>query len=420
MVIDVLERSFYPLYLHSNEFKRFVQFQKFIRDTKKGVTLKDFKRIALLGKGAFGRVVAVMKKDSKSLFAMKEIPKVLLRRKRSCWMVKNEKAALSKMRSPFVLGLNYAFQSRGGVHLVFEMCTGGNLRQYLEKEGPLRLAHAQFYTAEVLLGLEHIHSQGYIYRDLKPSNVLLTEAGHCKIADLGLVIEQSEACAVAASDQRRLEAGTPGYWSPEVMSGGVQRCASDFWSLGVLAYNMLFAKDRVARKDTAHKHVVATVEIPEGVDEKAKDFLLRLLTVDQAKRMGAKGAEEIKSHSFLNRVSWGKLAQLEIAPPFTPKEEPLTLVSDFTCRKFPPVLRETMKERETFAACRFKNEYERVEEIVNALRYEKTRSKCVEEIENTYGDEKITSTKAKRRVYPKLRILHLDNRVLRKNTAFYH
>eukprot|EP00466_Bigelowiella_natans_P011598 jgi/Bigna1/42514/e_gw1.65.43.1 len=333
----------------------------------KKVTLKDFTRVKMLGKGGFGRVVAVKKKDSKSLFAMKEIPKTLIREKNLGWLVKNEMTALSRMRCPFALNLNYAFQSTQALHLVFEMCSGGDLLQHLEKAA-FSLPRARFYAAEVILGLQHIHDHGYLYRDLKPSNVLLTESGHCKITDLGLVIElpKNGKCI-------RHSAGTPGCWSPEIMSRLPLGKTTDYWTLGVLVYTMLYArsipdplKPFRGKQDPKQERIVAKVVYPEDIDQDARDLISKLLKVKPEERLGHGGVQDIKNHPFFAVIDWAKLANMEIKSPFIPRPKPVR-TTKIKCSKF-HTLNESKVERDLYKSFQFKNENEYTEEIVEAIR----------------------------------------------------
>uniref|UniRef100_A0A7S3YHI2 Protein kinase domain-containing protein n=1 Tax=Lotharella globosa TaxID=91324 RepID=A0A7S3YHI2_9EUKA len=346
--------SFYTPFLKSKYFVRFVQFMEYSR---RQIKPGDLQSLAPLGQGAFGRVVAVEKRDTRALFAMKEIPKSVLRKHKTGWMCLNEMQLLSRTKSPFVLSLKYSFHSERAVHLVFEMCMGGDLRQYLEK-GAFDLKRTTFYVAEILLGIDHIHSLEYCYRDLKPSNILLTQTGHCKISDLGLVVRLPKPPKVL-----KHVAGTPGYWPPEIVARTGTYPSSDYWSLGVLTYAMLAGKkipdpldgkrpgdskkrskrrssrkakeksefkswspfsshaaeQKVAKKDPKMKYIDATIKFPESIKGDARDFIERMLVIDPKKRLGGtKGLKEIKRHPLFKELDWQALSRLESEPPFVP------------------------------------------------------------------------------------------------------
>mmetsp|Transcript_41154 Transcript_41154/g.66183 ORF Transcript_41154/g.66183 Transcript_41154/m.66183 type:complete len:570 (-) Transcript_41154:37-1746(-) len=300
-VKEVLE-SFYKPFLRSRQFLRFVQILDYSKRKSK-MQRRDLKPVARLGRGAFGRVTAVVKKDTQAIYAMKEIPKDVLRKQKTGWMCLNEMQLLSRTNSPFVLSLKYSFHSDRAVHLVFEMCMGGDLRQYLEVS-PFDLDRSVFYAAEILLGVDHIHSLEYAYRDLKPSNILLTHTGHCKISDLGLVVKLPKPPKVL-----KHVAGTPGYWPPEICGRTGTYPVSDYWSWGVLIYAMLTGKrikdpleekrpkkengekstfrgwspfsgspneQLPARKDKKMEHVDVTVSYPPSFTPETKDLLEKI------------------------------------------------------------------------------------------------------------------------------------------------
>ena len=164
-------------FLASPQWKRYVQLRAYI---KKRMTLDNFRIFRVLGRGAFGAVSAVQKIDSHAIFAMKEMAKRQVKHQQSEWVCVNERKVLAKMKSPFVLNLKYSFHNSENLYLIFDMCSGGDLKFHLrnEKMRCFSLERARFYAAEVLLGLEHIHSLNIVYRDLKPTNILLDEEGH--------------------------------------------------------------------------------------------------------------------------------------------------------------------------------------------------------------------------------------------------
>mmetsp|Transcript_18940 Transcript_18940/g.26382 ORF Transcript_18940/g.26382 Transcript_18940/m.26382 type:complete len:610 (-) Transcript_18940:313-2142(-) len=381
-----LVRSIYTLFLTSQHFSKFVQMLEYVRNKK--TSLKDFERISLLGTGGFGRVTAAIKKDTQTIYAMKEIPKTIIRKKRLAWLCKKEMLILSKVRSPFVLGLNYSFESSGALHLVFEMCTGGDLFSYLEK-APFSLEQCIFYGAETLLALDHLHSIGYLYRDLKPSNVLLTQTGHCKLSDMGLVIELPETAKVI-----KQVAGTPGCWAPEILARSPVDRTADYWSFGVLFYVMLHARavpdplktlrdstgsaapfwtpfclskidQKPARKDPGCELCRINLRFPSSTDSLAIDFISKLLVLDPKRRLGHGGIKEIQEHKIFHSIDWQKLAEMKMTPPFIPRTKPL-YIQNLKSKEFPAV-RNTTKEKELFQDFYYINEAERYEEFADAL-----------------------------------------------------
>jgi len=338
---------YYNSFLDSKEYMEYIQ----IRDySKKKVTLEDFRIFRPLGRGAFGLVSVVQKTDTHAVYAMKEIMKKKIKKLRSEWMCINEMRVLAKMRSPFVLNLKYSFHSSSALYMVFDMCDGGDLKYHL-RGGAFSKERARFYAAEVLLGLEHIHSWDICYRDLKPENILLTNTGHVKISDLGLAVK------LPKSKDKVLKhlAGTPGYWAPELLAKVGTFKQSDYWSFGVLLFQMLFGRrvpnplddrgrssranrkkktvepnekwspfargscEAAAKQDPEMKNIVVTIKYPEIFDDVTVDFLKKLFTVDYKQRLGAKSAEEIKNHKYFSTVCWPEMLRLQVPPPFVPE-----------------------------------------------------------------------------------------------------
>jgi len=236
------------------------------------------------------------------------------------------------MRSPFVLNLKYSFHNEKNLYLIFDMCSGGDLKFHLRGAKSFDPDRALFYAAEVLLGLEHIHSFNIVYRDLKPNNILLDEAGHVKISDLGLAIK------LRKNKILKHLAGTAGYWAPEIVTKSGTFKVSDYWSFGTFVYEMLTGRrprclcvkktkewcpfgQRRSMEENAQKEGILKLNIeypPDKISPLCKDLLQKLFVVDPVKRLGANGAHEIKAHPYFESIDWNKLQALEVAPPFIP------------------------------------------------------------------------------------------------------
>lgn len=320
-----------PNFYKSVQFQRLVQLQEY---AQRPVGLTDFRVFRVLGRGAFGAVSAVQKLDTHAIFAMKEMDKKQIKMNQSEWMCINEKKVLSRMRSPFVLSLQYSFHTDASLFLVFGMCSGGDLKFHLNngKEHFFRNARARFYAAEVLLGLEHIHSFNIVYRDLKPTNILLDTQGHAIISDLGL-------CVKLRKKPLKHLAGTAGYWAPEIVKKEGTFKTSDFWSFGVFLYQMLsgrrprcvcakkskewcpFGQSQAMEVNALAEDGELKLDLefpPEYFVPEAVDLIKALFVVDPARRLGANGAQEIKAHPYFAALDWEALAARELTPPFVP------------------------------------------------------------------------------------------------------
>ena len=190
------------------------------------INMRSFKIERVLGKGAFGKVLLVTKTDSKEMFAMKVINKAKLKSYKQKVHAIAERKILERVRSPFIVTLHFAFQTASKLYLVMDYMRGGELFYHLRHLGRFSEDRARFYTAEVLLAFDALHSKKIIYRDLKPENVLLDEDGHLKLADFNLSkLTEGQLMRTFTF------CGTPEYISPEVLRGEPQSKAVDFWSL---------------------------------------------------------------------------------------------------------------------------------------------------------------------------------------------
>jgi serine/threonine protein kinase len=198
----------------------------------------------------------------------------------------------------------------------------------------LKPEQALFYTAEVLLGLDHMHKLNIIYRDLKPENVLLNSEGHAVISDLGLAVY------IKPGEKLRQSAGTPGYWAPEIMKKQCTVPVTDYWSLGVMLYEMLAGErphvktdksknewscwswDEVHEKTCKIKGATLKTETkydPKKFTPDCIDLLKKIFVEDPEERIGAKGVQEVKDHPYFKSINWDQLEALESTPPMVPK-----------------------------------------------------------------------------------------------------
>jgi serine/threonine protein kinase len=192
-----------------------------------GISKDDFTPVKVLGRGAFGKVFLVTKNSSDNKYAMKVINKIDLNNRNRMMHTKNERNILAESNSPFVVSLKYSFQSNSQLFLVLEYMEGGNLLKHIRHAGTLPENSTCFIAAQVLLALDYLHSKGFIYRDLKPENVLLDPRGHAKLTDFGL-----SKTGVKRPDFVTFSLiGTPGYTAPEILRDIGHDRGVDFWSL---------------------------------------------------------------------------------------------------------------------------------------------------------------------------------------------
>lgn len=199
------------------------------------MTPRDFDFLRLVGKGTFGRVFQVRKRDSGRIYAMKVLSKKeIVAKKEVAHTIGERKILQQSLECPFLVGLKFSFQTNTDLYFVTDYKSGGEMFWHLQREGRFSEERARFYIAELVLALEHLHKYDIVYRDLKPENILLDASGHVALCDFGLSKPD------LPSDQlTNTFCGTTEYLAPEVLldDHGYSKLV-DFWSLGVLLFEV--------------------------------------------------------------------------------------------------------------------------------------------------------------------------------------
>ena len=273
------------------------------------LTVQDFKMERLLGKGSIGKVYLVRRDNGSELFAMKVMRKVDVQKDQLYENVILEKHILQINRHPFIVQLKNSFQSASKLYLVMEYLPGGDLYTLIRRLKKFSEFQTRFYAAEVILALEYLHSDmNIIYRDLKPENILMSAEGHVKLTDFGLSKQGEKAYTFA---------GTPEYLAPEIFLTKGYTKAVDYWSLGVLIYEMLVGTSPF----TSHERNISQIEkliltnkpaFPSILSKEAVDLIKCLLELNPKKRIQV---EELKKHEFFREINWDDLKNLKIKPP---------------------------------------------------------------------------------------------------------
>ncbi|XP_060230313.1 ribosomal protein S6 kinase alpha-6 isoform X2 [Meriones unguiculatus] len=278
----------------------------------------QFDLLKVLGQGSFGKVFLVRKKtgpDAGQLYAMKVLKKASLK-VRDRVRTKMERDILVEVNHPFIVKLHYAFQTEGKLYLILDFLRGGDVFTRLSKEVLFTEEDVKFYLAELALALDHLHRLGIVYRDLKPENILLDEIGHIKLTDFGLSKESVDQEKKAYSF-----CGTVEYMAPEVVNRRGHSQSADWWSYGVLMFEMLTGtlpfqgKDR---NETMNMILKAKLGMPQFLSAEAQSLLRMLFKRNPVNRLGSAGVEEVKRHAFFESVDWNKLYKREVQPPFRP------------------------------------------------------------------------------------------------------
>eukprot|EP01098_Paradermamoeba_levis_P004394 TRINITY_DN1891_c0_g4_i1.p1 TRINITY_DN1891_c0_g4~~TRINITY_DN1891_c0_g4_i1.p1 ORF type:complete len:452 (+),score=145.94 TRINITY_DN1891_c0_g4_i1:74-1429(+) len=294
------------------------------------IGLNDFDLLTVIGKGSFGKVMQVKKKDTGKIYAMKILNKKTILERNDLEHTKAEKSILQKLVHPFLVNLYYSFQSEDKLYFVMDYINGGELFFHLQKDRRFSEDRVRFYTAEIVCGLEYLHGMNVLYRDLKPENILLTADGHICMTDFGISKE-------GLTDEARTETfcGTPEYLAPEVLEGNGYGKPVDWWSLGTLMFEMLTGLPPFYDQDVQQmyaKIMKAKLSFPEFVSADARNILEGLLERNPDKRLS--DAKVIKAHPFFKNLDWNKLVAKEITPPYIPpvkgKEDTSMVDPEFT------------------------------------------------------------------------------------------
>ncbi|XP_039617261.1 protein kinase C theta type isoform X1 [Polypterus senegalus] len=278
-------------------------------------TIDDFVLHKMLGKGSFGKVFLAELKSTSQFFAVKALKKdvVLMDDDVECTMVEKRVLSLA-WEHPFLTHLYCTFQTKENLFFVMEYLNGGDLMFHIQSCSKFDLPRATFYAAEIVCGLQFLHSKGIIYRDLKLDNVLLDRDGHIKIADFGMckenMFEEAKTCTFC---------GTPDYIAPEILLGQKYGYSVDWWSFGVLLYEMLIGQSPFHGNDEEELFQSIRTDdpfYPRALPKDCKDILVKLFVREPEQRLGIRGT--IRQHAFFRTINWQALENREIEPPFKP------------------------------------------------------------------------------------------------------
>lgn len=306
---------------------------RFQKTEKKHYGPEDFTILKLIGKGTFGQVFQVRKKDTQRIYAMKVLSKKVIVQKKEVQHTIGERNILVRTAmadSAFIVGLKFSFQTPTDLYLVTDYMSGGELFWHLQREGRFDETRAKFYIAELILALQHLHQHDIVYRDLKPENILLDATGHIALCDFGL-----SKANLTKDDTTNTFCGTTEYLAPEVLldEQGYTKMV-DFWSLGVLVFEMCCGWSPFYAEDTQqmYKNIAfGKVRFPrDALSNEGRNFVKGLLNRNPRHRLGAlSDAAELKAHPFFADVDWDALSRKNLVPPFKPKLKNETDTSNF-------------------------------------------------------------------------------------------
>jgi len=238
----------------------------------------------------------------------------------------NENTLLSNVDHPFIVRMEGFCQDARYLYLILEFVSGGELFTYLRSVGRLETNHACFYAAQVALMFEYLHSKNIIYRDLKPENLLLSDEGYLKLADFGF--------AKVVEGRTYTLCGTPEYLAPEILLNKGHGKAVDWWTLGILIYEMNAGIDPFTAEDPMEiyqKILKGKIRFPKSFEPNAKSIVKHLVVADLSKRYGnlKNGSADIKNHRWFNFIDWNALVSKKTSVPYKPRVKAPNDTSNF-------------------------------------------------------------------------------------------
>ena len=309
-----------------------------LRKNRRKQTIRDYESIKIIGRGAFGEVHVCRVKKTGEIVAIKKIKKEVLIKKNQIIHIRNEQLFMSKVKSPWIVELKASFQEDDFLYLVMEFLPGGDFMNLLIEKDKLTEEDAKFYTAELILAVESIHKLDCIHRDIKPDNILIDKSGHIKLSDFGLakvsdkLYEQNSSKDPTYNPNKRTHqklyscVGTAYYVAPEVLIKKGYSQEIDWWSVGVIFYEMLVGYAPFCAQETQEVCFKIInhdkyLQVPDDVklSKEALDLMNKMIS-DPNKRLGKNGSEEIKSHPFFKGIDWDNIRNT-MKPPFVPDIE---------------------------------------------------------------------------------------------------
>jgi len=307
-----------------------------LRKTRQKQTIRDYESLTVIGRGAFGEVHVCRVIKTGEIVAIKKIKKDLLAKKNQIIHVRNEQLFMSKVKSPWIVDLKASFQEDDFLYLVMEFLPGGDFMNLLIEKDKLTEEEAKFYIAELILAVESIHKLDCIHRDIKPDNILIDKNGHIKLSDFGLAkvsdkLYEQNAVKDENFNPKKMThkklyscVGTAYYVAPEVLNKKGYGQEIDWWSVGVIFFEMLVGYAPFCAQETQEvcfkilnweKYLQVPPEIK--LSNEANDLIKRMIS-DPNKRLGKNGADEIKAHPFFKGVDWEHIRET-MKPPFVPE-----------------------------------------------------------------------------------------------------
>lgn len=312
-----------------------------LKKQRKKLTARDFEPIKIIGRGAFGEV-RLCRTNKNEYVAVKKLKRKDMVNKNQVKHIMMEKEILSVLKNEWVPELRYAFKDSKHLYLVMDYMPGGDLMNLFIEKDIIAEQDAKLYLAELVLAIESVHKANYIHRDLKPDNILIDQDGHIKLSDFGLCAkfdikerinaftsknrDKTSSSKKTRREKRKLlhsTVGTPDYIAPEIFQQIGYNEIVDWWSLGIIFYEMIIGYPPFFSDDSSktYKKILEWEKhfsIPDdaGISEEASDLICKLIA-DKRIRLGVNGAAEIKAHPFFQGIDWKNIKKTK--PFFIPE-----------------------------------------------------------------------------------------------------
>ncbi|XP_075242483.1 cAMP-dependent protein kinase catalytic subunit 1-like [Convolutriloba macropyga] len=322
---------------------------KWETNPKSDVSMDDFNVQRTLGSGSFGRVVLAKYIPSKKdrYLAIKILCKDQIMRQRQIEHTVGEKRVLACCHFPFLVKQYFAFKDNSYLYIALEFVSGGEMFSHLRNATRFGETRTRFYGSQVVLAFEYLHYMNLIHRDLKPENLLIDAKGYVKLTDFGF--------CKRINGRAWTMCGTPQYLAPEIIMCRGYSKAVDWWTFGILMYEMAagYCPFRAKKHIEMYEKIVAgEVEFPDHFSPQLRDLIKCLLQVDTTKRYGAlkNGTQDVKNHKFFASVDYIATYQKKLDPPFVPNTSSAGDASNFDKQKEEPPL-------EIADECKFEKEF---------------------------------------------------------------
>lgn len=309
----------------------------------KHLDLADFSIKQTVGTGSFGRVKLIKRKQDGRFFALKILSKIEIVKLKQVDHILSEITILDKIDHPLLINMLGISQDARFLYIAMEYIPGGELFTYLRTVQNLKNEEAKLFAAQVTLMFEYLHSKNFVYRDLKPENLLIDKTGYLKLTDFGF--------AKKIEGRTYTLCGTPEYLAPEILLQKGHGKPVDWWCLGILIYEMIVGIDPFSDDEpmAVYQNILrGKVKFPKNFPKDAKSIVKHLLVADLGKRYGnlKKGVHDIKDHRWFKHIDWKKVVEKKIKPSYKPSVESEGDTSNYSEYPEEPELPKAMKPGE--------------------------------------------------------------------------